>query len=311
MSRSGRVLPRYPVYIPSKGRYENALTARALAADGVPFRLVVEPQERAAYAARFGEDRVLALPFRDKGSVIPARNFIKDHSVAAGHARHWQLDDNMRGFYRRWKGQRIHCRAGVALAAVEDFADRYENVAIAGMNYDFFAPEGRKMAPFYRNVHVYSCTLFLNSLPHRWRGRYNEDTDICLQVLAAGWCTVLVNAFLVKKNCTMVMRGGNTSALYQGDGRLRMARALERVWPGVVTVKRRFRRPQHVVHDQWRKFDTPLKRKPGAVPEGAGPDEYGMDLVQVKQIRSEALRRLVADRLRRPDPPGQAASIST
>ena len=42
-----KTLPRYPVFIPSKGRWQNraALTARCLAAEGVPFRLVVEPGE--------------------------------------------------------------------------------------------------------------------------------------------------------------------------------------------------------------------------------------------------------------------------
>ena len=69
-------------------------------------------------------------------------------------------------------------------------------------------------------MHVYSCTLVLNSIPHRWRGEYNEDTDICLQVLADGWCTILVNAYLAKKTHTMKTSGGNTDVLYQGDGRL-------------------------------------------------------------------------------------------
>lgn len=40
-------------------------------------------------------------------------------------------------------------------------------------------------------VHVYSCTLILNSIEQRWRLLYNDDTDLCLQVLAAGWCTIL------------------------------------------------------------------------------------------------------------------------
>lgn len=61
----------------------------------------------------------------------------------------------------------------------------------------------------------------------------------------------------------MTMKGGNSSQLYQGDGRTTMARSLERVWPGVVTTNRRFGRPQHVVADSWKKFDTKLIRKPG------------------------------------------------
>ncbi len=177
------ILPKYPIYVPSKGRYKNCLTARFLTEDGVPFYLVVEEQERDLYAEKFPTAQILVLPFSNLGSVIPARNWIKEHATALGHLRHWQLDDNILRVRRFWKGKRIPCSSGVALAATEDFTDRYENVAVAGLNYQMFAING-KMPPFCLNVHVYSCTLVLNSLPNKWRGRYNEDTDLCLQVLA-------------------------------------------------------------------------------------------------------------------------------
>jgi len=286
------IMPRYPIYIPSKGRWDRCFTARFLIEDGVSFRLVVEPQEEARYAECFGDDRILVLPFSDRGSVIPARNWIKEHATEAGHERHWQLDDNIRLIYRRYReGRRIPMRSGVALAAVEDFADRYENVAVAGMAYAMFVINTEQLPPFYLNKHVYSCTLILNSLPHKWRGRYNEDTDYCLQVLSDGWCTILVNAFAVKKVATMIMKGGNTDNLYRGDGRLRMARSLERAWPGVVKTIRRFQRPQHYV--DWRKFNTPLKRRQdidwGALER---VDEYGMRLEKRKEIKSVELQKL-------------------
>lgn len=290
-------LPRYPIYVPSKGRHDVCLTARFLDRDGVPFHLVVEPQEHDLYAEKWGAGRVLVLPFFNRGSVIPARNWIKEHSIKEGHERHWQLDDNIRGIRRRWKMQRVPCNAGIALAIAEDFVDRYENVAVAGLNYDKFVVNTQKMPPFYLNAHVYSCTLILNSLPHRWRGRYNEDTDYCLQVLADGWCTVLFNAFLVDKIITMTIKGGNTAELYQGDGRLRMARSLERLWPGVVETKRRFQRPQHVVRAAWRKFNTPLKLKPGTdLSKLPKVDERGMMLKQVApQIKSGRIRKMLED----------------
>ena len=292
------VLPRYPVYIPSKGRWDQCLTAKFLDGDGVPFRLVVEPHEADRYSERFGAERVLTLPFRDAGSVVPARCWIMDHAIAEGHERHWQLDDNMARMRRRYRGKRIPCEAGPALRIVEDFTDRYENVAISGIAYSMFVPDGRKIAPFFLNVHVYSCCLFLNSMPYRWRGRYNEDTDICLQALSGGWCTVLVNAFTVDKARTMTMKGGNTSELYQGDGRLRMARALERNWPGVVRVMRRWKRPQHYVQAWGKQFDTPLRLKPGiSLDDMPAVDEHGMRLTEVESVRSSDLLSLVADRL--------------
>jgi hypothetical protein len=290
--------PRYPLYVVSKGRYgKEGLTPRFLMKDGVPFHLVVEPQEADHYGVAFGPERVLALPFSNLGQgSIPARNWIWEHARAAGYARHWILDDNIAWISRYYRGRRIRCDAGVALAAVEDFSDRYENLAISGLNYEMFLIPGSRYPPFHLNCHVYSCFLIRNDLPYRWRGRYNEDADLCLQVLADGWCTALINAFLIWKKWTMKMQGGNTDQLYQGDGRLKMARSLERMWPGVVRVDRRWQRPQHVVKDSWKRFDTPLRLKPD-VDLAALPavNEYGMKLVQVAPtVKSAALRQLLA-----------------
>jgi hypothetical protein len=286
--------------VPSKGRADQQLTARFLAADGVPFRVVVEPQELDAYAAVVGEANVLALPFSNLGQgSIPARNWIIEHAIAEGHARHWQLDDNIIRVRRLYKGLRIPCDSGPALACVEDFVDRYDNVALGGLNYVMFgfAAMGlRPPPPFYLNHRVYSCTLVDNRIEQRWRGRYNEDTDLCLQVLAAGWCTVNVNVFLIEKVATMTMKGGNTDELYDGDGRLRMARELEERWPGVVTTRRRFGRPQHIVADAWNHFDTPLKRRDGVVVDER-PNEYGLALEG--KPKSKRLKTFVRQERRR------------
>jgi hypothetical protein len=289
-----RLVPRYPIYVPSRGRYDRsrALTARCLMADGVPFRVVVEADEADAYAELVGADRVLVFPDGGGGSSVPVRNWIKAHATEAGYPRHWQLDDNIIEFRRFYRNQRIPCHAGVGLRVCEDFSDRYENVAVSGLNYQMFGVKATK--PFVTNCHVYSCTLVNNAIPHGWRGRYNEDTDLCLQVLADGWCTVLISAFLANKMRTMAMTGGNTDGLYQGDGRLQMARSLERSWPYVVDTGRRFERPQHVVRDAWRKFDTPLKLRDGVDLAALPPvDEYGLRLVEKKPVRSPILKSLL------------------
>jgi hypothetical protein len=288
-------MPRYPIYVISKGRYQNPLTPLVLRKDKVPFRLIVEPQEEAPYRMALPDVDILVLPFSNLGlGSIPARNWVWEHAKANGHLRHWILDDNIHWFTRRVAGtHRIVVNGGIALQACEDFADRYQNVGILSLNYDMFMSRPVQAPPFYLNHRCYSCLLIDNALPMRWRGRYNEDTDLCLQVLAAGLCTVLINAFLIKKVQTGVMKGGNTSELYKGDGRLKMARSLERMWPGVVETKRRFKRPQHKIKDEWGRFDTPLKLKPGidlaSLPK---VDEYGMELKQVKPIKSQALKQL-------------------
>lgn len=286
-------LPRFPVYVVSKGRADNGLTARFLERDGVPYKIVVEPQEAEAYAAAFGAENVLTLPFSNlgKGS-YPARNWIWEHAKESGAEWHWILDDNIGGVRRLYAGERIPSDSGPAFRAVEEFTLRYDNIGIAGMNYQMFVTP--TSPPYRTNVHVYSCLLIRNAMPHRWRLRYNEDTDLCLQVLADGFCTVLVNVFMVDKKTTMTMKGGNTDELYVADGRLRMARSLEQVWPGVVTTGWRWGRPQHVV--DWGKFDTPLRLRDdvdlAALPRR---DELGLTLKALRPIESLKLRDLVAN----------------
>ena len=44
-------MPRYPIYVISKGRWESRLTVKSLDECGLPYRVVIEPQEYDAYAA--------------------------------------------------------------------------------------------------------------------------------------------------------------------------------------------------------------------------------------------------------------------
>lgn len=280
--------PRYPIYVISKGRWESRLTSKALERIGVPYRIVVEPQERERYASVIDERKILALPFSDLGrGSIPARNWVWEHSIEEGHARHWVLDDNISGFYRFNRNLKVQVSTGATFAAVEDFTDRYTNVPMSGMHYFMFVSrKNGQHRPFTLNSRVYSCTLLSNAVPrvpHRWRGRYNEDTDLSLRFLKDGYCTLLFNAFLACKPTTMTMKGGNTDDLYrQGegfDGRLEMARALQRQHPDVVKVARLWGRWQHQV--DYRPFKgNRLRRRPDLVVHD-GVNDYGMELRRV------------------------------
>jgi len=259
------------------------LTAKALDHMGVPYHIVVEPQEYDAYAAVIDPDKILALPFSNLGQgSIPARNWVWEHSIQAGAERHWILDDNIRDFWRFHKNRKLRVKSGVTFCVIEDFVDRYTNVALAGMQYEMFVPHRAIAPPARLNTRIYSCILIKNNLPHRWRGRYNEDTDLSLRVLKDGWCTVLFNAFLAKKQPTMTMKGGNTEELYQGDGRLLMAQSLQEQHPDVVKITRKFKRWQHQV--DYRPFkNNRLKKKPGIViPKGV--NNYGMVLVKCEKV---------------------------
>lgn len=289
------IKPRYPIYIPSKGRANKFFTASMFDADGIDFKVVVEPQEVENYVSIVSEDRVLVLPENNRGLVY-SRNWIKRHSIESGEERHWQFDDDIQYMMRCHKGYRIPCSSKVALVAAEDFVDRYENVALASFNSTFFVRQAKGVMqnyrpPFHANFRCYTVFLVLNLIKNEWRNRYNEDTDMTLQVLADGWCTILFNAFTIHTPPTMSYTGGQTD-IYVNDGRLRMARQLERVWPGVVTTKRKFKRPQHEVKGLWRKFDTPLRYKPGFDPTKIDASKYDMDLKEVKPVKSAGLQKL-------------------
>ncbi len=88
--------PKYPLYIVSKGRWESRLTSKALETIGVPYHIVIEPQEYKKYKSVIRKSKILVLPFKNlnQGS-IPARNWIWEHAISLGVKRHWILDDNI------------------------------------------------------------------------------------------------------------------------------------------------------------------------------------------------------------------------
>ena len=285
---------QFPIYVPSKGRADQQkMTGAMFDTAAVPFHFVVEPQDEDAYVDAWGADRVLLLPENDQGLVY-ARNWIKDYSTRSGEPRHWQFDDDVARMIRVHKGYRIPVDASMALQVLEDFALRYTNVALASFNYEKFVPVtgdwGGKFPPFYLNTRCYTCFLIDNAIPNRWRGRYNEDTDMTLQVLADGMCSVLLNAFCIRTPATMTQSGGQT-AIYEGDGRLHMAKEMERRWPGVVEVKRKFGRPQHHVKGLWQKFDTALIPADDPPP----PRKYNLTLSAVAEVQSPRLRQFLKD----------------
>jgi len=252
---------KYPIYVISKGRWETSkrLTVRSLEQLGIAYQVVVEPQEFDEYAAVIDPSRILVLPFSNLGrGSIPARNWAWEHSLAQGARRHWILDDNLNGFYRLNRNAKTRMTDANPFAPIERFVDRYTNIGLAGHNYEFFAKAQDRLPPYTVNTRIYSSILISNDLPHRWRGRYNEDTDLSLRVLKGGSCTVLFNAFLSKKEPTMRMAGGNTDELYADDGRLAMAQSLADQHPDVARVSEKFGRHQH--HVDYRGFLTQLER---------------------------------------------------
>lgn len=244
--------PKFPIYIISKGRWERRQTVKTLELMNCPFHIVVEPNEYENYKQYIDANKIICLPSNfselGKGS-IPVRNFVWQHSIDNGDEFHWILDDNIESVERFYNNMKIKCQSPTPFKVIEDFVLRYENIAMAGMNYAIFCPAMEGRQPIRFNERIYSCILIKNSIEHRWRGRYNEDTDLSLRVLKDGWCTVLFNSFLIGKRATMTQGGGNTNTIYNtGDKRLAFAKSLQEQHPDVVKVVWRFNRWHHLVN---------------------------------------------------------------
>lgn len=270
--------PKYPVFIPTKGRYKTPYTIHALQRLGVPFTAVVEMQEFDEYCAVVGKENVLVLPHRDKG-LIATRNWIWDYAQNELKTPYfWTMDDNIRDFYRLHQNIKYRVSSGTFLAVMEDFASRYDNLAICGMAYEMFTPRKKKSPPFIANTRIYSNMLIRTDIPYRNELFFNDDTDLCLRVLKDGWCTVQFCAFLADKLPTMQIRGGMTEYYLQTEKRKQFAEMLQRAHPDVVKVVWKFGRWHHQV--DYRPFkNNRLRLKPGVViPEGV--NNYGMELVR-------------------------------
>lgn len=296
------MLNRFPIYIPSKGRWDIRLTSNALSDCKLPHTMVVEEQEYEKYKDATKDNPFVTLLILDKTyqdnydtcddlgrtkGVGPgaARNFIWDHSISQGHEWHWTMDDNISRFVRYHENRLVEVQGGLIFRAMEDFCLRYINVYMAGPVYFMFIARKEKNPPIILNTRIYSCNLIRNDIPYRWRGRYNEDTDLSLQILKGGFCTVQFATFLQQKTTTQYIKGGNTAEFYAKDGTYPKSAMQVRLHPDVSRLTYRFGRIHHYVdYKPFRK--NRLIRKPNydeiVAQQMKESNGYKMELVTIK-----------------------------
>ena len=264
--------PKFPIYIVSKGRWESRLTVKALEMMRVPFHLIVEKDEYEEYAKVVNPDKILITPdkYNEEYDVFwddddprlgpgAARNFAWEHSMERGFSHHWVMDDNLDAFHRLNRNIKAEVTSGTIFKIVK-------------------ATDG--VPPYVKNTRIYSCLLIRNDIPYRWRGRYNEDTDLSLRVLKDGWATLQFNAFLQGKVTTQRMGGGNHEQFYSQDGTYLKSKMLEDMHPDVAKVVWRFNRHHHHVDYK------PFKKNPlGKKKEWTGDEinNYGMKMIQLNK----------------------------
>jgi len=278
---------KYPVFIPTKGRYENPITIRMFQSHKIDFKIVIEPQEYDNYSKIVDTSQIIVTPHQNKG-LTETRNFIWDYAEQMGFEKFWTFDDNIGRVYRWNRNRRIQVKDGTYLKVIEDFADRYENLYIIGMNYVSFCKDRDMIPAFYPNTRVYSNMLLTTNARlksgEKLRNKlfYNDDTDLCLRVLKDGFPTVQINAFLIDKATTMTVKGGMTDYYVSEEckGRLVFAEELQKAHPDVTTVTVKFNRWHH--HVNYKPFkNNKLIKKQGLIIND-GVNEYGMKLITQK-----------------------------
>lgn len=258
---------KYPMFVVSKGRTTKELwhSSFSLSQCGIDHYLVVEPQEKEMYEKNFGDDKhitilELDMTYKEKYDFIDnygkdvgvgpgaARNFCMDYSKNVLHAKKcWIIDDNIDCYDTRINGRRLLTRSAIPYVAVEKFVDRYDNVALAGLNYTGFVVGTGSYPAFTTNTRIYSMTLFDLELCPYQRGNYNEDTICSLDVLDEGLCTVQFNMFTGEKLTTQKKRGGNSEEFYDKNGTNDKSQLLVDVYPQYAKLKYKFHRAHHEV----------------------------------------------------------------
>ena len=281
----------YPIYVISKGRPNKTYTVDTLEEMGVNFYLCVEPSEYDDYAAnpKIKKERILKLPedFSKRGQgAVPVRNFVWEHASQNGHSKHWQLDDNIAGMFRWNHNLQKKITDGVFFRVMEDFSDRYENMGLVSPQIQSFVPHIKThYQPVLFNTRAYCCILINNELldqrlEERWRGRYNDDTDLSLRVLATGDLVTACFYSFVSGKLTSGRTKGGMADMYKNhshEGYWKKFEALKQTWGNLITFTNKRHadgRPHHHIEYTKHFLQKPVLKQGLKIPKKI--NEYNM-----------------------------------
>lgn len=292
--------PKYPIYVVSKGRPspKQCLTVKWLNQMCVPHYVVVEPDEVGVYTDmvneygyRFTTVIQLDMSYKDnydtlddRGDTIGkgpggARNFCWEDSIKKGFKYHWVLDDNIDGFHYLTHNVKWKVRTGACFRVAEEFFTRFENLQMGSLDYSKFVKEIDCTPAYVMNTRMYSCIFIKNNIPFRWRGRYNEDTILSLDVLTNGGCTCQLNAMLADKLTNQRVKGGNNDMFYAQEGTYNKSKMLVDVYPQYATLVPKFSRIHH--HVDYSSFKQKLVYRAGFEPKNEHDNQMGLQIVKI------------------------------
>jgi hypothetical protein len=210
---------KYPIFILSKGRADKNLAKTfglLMQEPDYEFTIVVEPQDQEAYTKMFfpnGQISIFVLKQNDMG--IPfARQSLLEYCRSVGIEKYWQLDDNMTAFIERKEDKtKVKVSPQYALSKVEEIADSYKDIKVAGLNYEVTAHWATEPYTFNKGVYCAVLTSTDTGIDYDLDIEI-EDLNFVLKHLKAGYNTLLSNNYVMVKPKTGATPGGNRMGLY-------------------------------------------------------------------------------------------------
>lgn len=218
---------KYFIFIPSKGRADNCITAKMLEKDDLYFKIVIEPNEYDNYNKYYSSKKLLRLDKNNMGLAY-SRQFIKEYSIKNNNKYHWQLDDDLI-FYKRENNKNIKSSAIYNINYIEEYVNKYKNIGIAAMRNMVFAFSIKKEISI--NNQCSSSFLVNNKCKAKYRPDVIEDTDYSMQVLTENYCTLLFNRILFNNPANAKNSGGCTDGNYYSRV-TELQNNLRKNWPG-------------------------------------------------------------------------------
>lgn len=194
----------HPIYILSKGRAGTMTTGPLLT--GLPYYLVIEPQEAEAYALHHPEATLVILPESNKGAPY-VRNFIKQHSKNNGDTYHWQLDDDITKFLLRYNNRNNPHHPAEVFNIAEQVVALYDNIGAASLMNDAYAFSAKQ--PVMVNQFV-NRAILLKTNDLQFQNNIIDDLDYGLQILDQNEVTLRFATALIK---TTIAKATDTSGM--------------------------------------------------------------------------------------------------
>jgi hypothetical protein len=201
---------KYQIYIPSKGRASNCITANVLLSEGSEFQIVVEPQDFEEYKKYYADNLLLKLPKNNMG-IGYVRAFIKTYATENNQSYYWQLDDDLK-FKKRIDDNNVYHSALDIFCEIEKYVDEHKNIGIASLRNQVFA--WTLKTELTLNIQCCAATLVNTKMEAQYQSNIVEDTDFNMQVLTSGLCTVTFDKLLFMTGTPSKLKGGCSGAAY-------------------------------------------------------------------------------------------------